>query len=129
MRLQKAADRPAFPALSEEDWERQTAALYRHEKDRLVPDHDPNLLKALQSIDLSQPLPESWRQFEAPTRVPVLAIRGANSTLFSAETLDEMARRHPDLKAVTIEGQGHPPLLETADLPKTIASFLARAER
>ena len=58
----------------------------------------------------------------------MLVIRGANSKLLSAATLAEMAHRHPDCRTVTVEGQGHPPLLETADLPQTIAEFFDRAE-
>ena len=61
--------------------------------------------------------------------VPMLAIRGENSKLLSAETLEEMAKRHPRIETFTVEGQGHAPLLETGDLPVRIARFLENAER
>ena len=32
------------------------------------------------------------------------------------------------LQAITVEGQGHAPLLETGDLPARIAAFLDKAE-
>jgi pimeloyl-ACP methyl ester carboxylesterase len=59
--------------------------------------------------------------------VPVLALRGANSDLLSAETLKAMATRHPDLEAVTVPDQGHAPLL-AGDLVDRIRAFVARVE-
>ncbi|WP_163271625.1 alpha/beta fold hydrolase [Chelativorans alearense] len=129
VRLQKAAHGQAFSGLSKADWERQTRALYRIEDGRLTADFDPRLVKTLRTIDLSLPLPANWPQFEGLGGVPLLAIRGANSALLSAETLAEMARRHPRLDSITVEGQGHAPLLETGDLPRRIGAFLTRAER
>ncbi|MCT7375995.1 alpha/beta hydrolase [Chelativorans sp. EGI FJ00035] len=129
VRLQKATHGQAFSALSKADWERHTRALYRTENGRLTADYDPRLVKTLREIDLSLPLPAIWPQFEGLGGIPVLAIRGANSALLSAETFAEMARRHPRLEPITVEGQGHAPLLETADLPRRISAFLARAEK
>ncbi len=125
----KSAQGHAFPALGEADWQRSARALYREEKGRPVPDFDPALVKTMTSMDFSKPLPVLWPQFMALGHVPVLAIRGAKSSLLSAETLEEMARRHPRLEAVTVAGQGHAPFLETGDLPQKIAGFLERAEK
>jgi pimeloyl-ACP methyl ester carboxylesterase len=93
-----------------------------------VPDFDPALLNVVKSMDPTKPLPALWPQFEGLSAIPMLVIRGANSKLLSATTLDEMARRHPDCETVTVEGQGHAPLLETGYLPAIIAAFLARAD-
>lgn len=93
-----------------------------------VADYDPALLNTVLALDLSQPLPDLWPQFEALASVPVLTIRGANSRLLSAETIDEMGRRHPRLEAVTVDGQGHAPALETGNLPATITGFLRKAD-
>jgi pimeloyl-ACP methyl ester carboxylesterase len=125
--IARAAQGSTFPALRDADWERSVAAFWREENGRLVPDFDPALLKTLDAIDLNRPLPVLWPQFEGLYGVPVLAIRGANSALLSAATLDEMARRHPRIETVTVEGQGHAPFLETAGLPQRIATFLDRA--
>jgi hypothetical protein len=40
-----------------------------------------------------------------------------------------MARRHPDCQAVTVEGQGHAPMLETGALPQIISDFISRADQ
>lgn len=127
--IQRAAHGSAFPALQIADWERMVGALYRLENGTPIPDFDPKLLNVLKDFDPSKPLPELWPQFEGLTGVPLLAIRGENSKLLSAATFAEMARRHPDCQAVTVEGQGHAPLLETAGLPSIIRDFILRAEQ
>lgn len=127
--IQRSAQQGIFTSLSDEDWERATRAIYRDEKGKPVPDFDPALLKRLKGVDLSKALPELWPQFMGLAGIPVLAIRGANSKLLSAETLEEMKRRHPDLEAVTVAGQGHAPFLETAGLPRKIEAFLRKANK
>lgn len=126
--IQRRIHGAAFTALTDADWTRMIGALYRVEDGRPVPDFDPALLNGLISFDPATPLPVLWPQFEMLAEVPILAIRGANSLLLSAETLAEMARRHPDIEAITVEGQGHAPLLETDQLPQRIATFIERVE-
>ena len=107
---------------------RFTAAIYREQSGRPESDFDPALLNAVKGFNLNKPLPVLWQQFEGLCGVPLLAIRGANSKLLSAATLAEMARRHPNCETVTVEGQGHPPLLETGTLPETISAFFEKAD-
>lgn len=126
---QKAAHGEDFPVLTNADWQRMVAAIYREGDGELVPDFDPRLVETLAGVDPSKPLPTLWPQFEALGDVPTLAIRGANSRLLSDATLQEMARRHPKLQAVTVAGQGHAPFLETDNLPETIAGFISAAEQ
>jgi pimeloyl-ACP methyl ester carboxylesterase len=126
--IQRAAHGAAFPALTEPDWQRFAAAIYRDQKGRPVQDFDPALLKVVKGFDLDKPIPAIWRLFEALRGFPMLVIRGANSKLLSAATLAEMAHRHPNCQTVTVEGQGHPPMLETGDLQQKIAEFFDRAE-
>ena len=127
--IQRAAHGPAFTALDGSDWERMVDALYRRDDGVPTLDFDPKLLNMLRDFDLNKPLPELWPQFDGLAAIPLLAIRGANSKLLSEKTLIEMARRHPDCQAVTVEGQGHAPLLETGALPQIIRDFISRAEQ
>ena len=92
-----------------------------------MPDFDPKLVDTVAGLDLTQPLPALWPQFEALAAIPLLAIRGANSKL--------AVRRHarsrcesviPMMETITVEGQGHAPFLETGSLPGDIAAFLDR---
>ena len=125
----KAVHGPDFPALSDADWERMAWALHREENGRLLPDFDPKLVGTMAALDLSRPLPTLWPQFDALADMPMLAIRGATSRLLSPATVEEMARRHRDLKTITVDGQGHAPFLETGPLPGAIAAFIDDAER
>ncbi|MCO5159798.1 MAG: alpha/beta hydrolase [Mesorhizobium sp.] len=127
--ISRVAQKDNFSALADADWERMARAYYREENGALVPDFDPALLNTVTAIDLNKPLPQLWPQFEGLRGIPVLAIRGENSKLLSAETLEEMARRHPRIETVIVEGQGHAPLLETGALPARIARFLEKADR
>ena len=126
--IQRAAHGAAFPALAEADWQRLADAIYREHKGRPVQDFDPALLKVVKGFDLDKPIPVIWHLFEALRGFPMLVVRGANSKLLSAATLAEMADRHPDCRTITVEGQGHPPLLETGDLPHRIAAFFDEAD-
>lgn len=126
---QRGAHSSDFPALTEADWERMVSALYRETDDGLVPDFDPKLVDTLAGLDLTQPLADLWPPFEALAAIPLLAIRGANSKLLSAETLEQMRKRHPCVETITVEGQGHAPFLETGGLPGAIANFLDMAEQ
>ncbi len=126
--IQKMTHEDAFPALMDEDWERLANAIYLERDGRLVADFDPKLVKTVTTVDLSQPLPQLWPQFIGLTAVPMLVIRGENSKLLSEETVEKMNALHPRMKAVTVKGQGHTPLLETGELPERIGAFLAKAE-
>lgn len=126
---QKAVHGGDFPALNQLAWERMVAALYREDNGKFLPDFDPALVDTLAGIDFTQPLPTLWPHFDALALIPMLAIRGENSRLLSAATLEEMQRRHPSMETVIVAGQGHAPFLETGNLPQTIAEFVERAEQ
>ncbi|TGP21580.1 MULTISPECIES: alpha/beta hydrolase [unclassified Mesorhizobium] len=118
----------SFPALTDADWARMVSAICRDTDAGLVPDFDPALVDTLAGADFTKPLPDLWPQFDALAAAPMLAIRGDNSKLLSAATLEAMGKRHPGMEAITVEGQGHAPFLETGTLPQEIADFLDRAE-
>lgn len=126
--LQRAIAGPDT-SLTMPDFERMARAIFRDENGVPVPDYDQALLNGLKAVDLDKPLPELWPQFDGLANVPLMAIRGANSSLLSAQTLTEMEQRHPGMVSITVVGQGHAPLLETGDLPQRIAAFIKSAEK
>lgn len=126
---QRSVHAKDFPVLTDADWTRMVAALYRETDQGLLPDFDPKLVDTVASLDLSQPLPALWPQFEALAAIPLLTIRGANSRLLSPDTLEQMRQRHPMMETITVEGQGHAPFLETGSMPDSIGAFLDRAEQ
>jgi pimeloyl-ACP methyl ester carboxylesterase len=119
---------PQFPKLSHDDWLNSARRTYKDKDGVLVVDYDVALARALEDFDPTKPLPDLWPQFEALKAVPVMAIRGANSDLLSAATVDEMERRHPGLETLVVPDQGHAPLLAEADVIARIAAFVARCD-
>lgn len=125
----RAIGQSQFTAWDAAMWERQARLIFEEQSGRIVRRYDPALTRSLASINLDYPLPSFWPQFDALRRVPVMAIRGANSELLSPQTLEQMEKVHPGLKAVAVPGQGHAPDLGSGDLPKLIANFLIQADR
>ncbi|TKZ22594.1 alpha/beta hydrolase [Shimia litoralis] len=75
--------------------------------------YDPKLRDAvLESYDPDAPAMDLWPLFDALATAPVAAIRGANSDLMSAQTLQDMQNRRPDMVAATIPDRGHVPFLD-----------------
>lgn len=119
---------PQFSGLEEDDWSIFARSTWTETDGRLTPAYDPALLKTLETLDLGAPLPVLWHLFKGLTTVPVLVLRGANSDILSAATLEAMAKAHPDLKAVTVPDQGHAPLLHRRDTIDPIRQFVLRVD-
>ncbi|QRM54808.1 alpha/beta hydrolase [Sinorhizobium sp. BG8] len=98
-----------FPALSDRDWLDMAQAIYAEKDGAVAADYDPAIAAQLLTLDLSQPLPTLWPQFEGLSNLPVLAIRGEHSELLSEATFADMAQRHRGLVRLTAAGQGHAP--------------------
>jgi pimeloyl-ACP methyl ester carboxylesterase len=117
-----------FNGLSEADWQAYAKITFADAVGRIGSRYDQNLMKTLDGLDLEQPLPALWPQFDGLRAVPLLIVRGANSDLFSAETLKEMAARHPGAEVHTVEGQGHAPLLLDQVTITRICGFAAKID-
>lgn len=83
---------------------------------------DPAIAVPLQEQDVKDVvLWPVWAQLSCPT----LVVRGAQSVLLSAETVETMVSTHPACEVLEVAGAGHAPML-TSDLEiKTISAWLA----
>lgn len=114
----------AFPDLTAAEWLAFARAIYRDDGGVPRLSYDPALRQGVEAA-LAGPATDLWPLWEALAGLPVLAIRGANSDILSAETLAEMARRRPDMAQVTVPNRGHVPFLNEPPVLAAIDAFLA----
>jgi pimeloyl-ACP methyl ester carboxylesterase len=115
-----------FPKLGPADWLANAHRAFKEEKGRLVTTYDVRLAQVLDGIDAARPLPPLWKEFDALANVPVMLIRGANSDLLSAATVEAMRARRTALETFEVADQGHAPLLAEADTIARIVQFVDR---
>lgn len=113
-----------FPRLTAEDWLQAARQTWNEAGGRLILAYDPRLSETLRDVGPETPLPAMWAQFDALSGVPVMVIRGANSDILSATTLQAMRARRKDMEVIEVADQGHPPLLIEAAIVSRIADFV-----
>jgi pimeloyl-ACP methyl ester carboxylesterase len=118
-----------FTALDSAGWRAWTRQLFNEENGRPAAAYDPDLSKSLSLIDIAKPVPAMWEHFESLYKVPVLALRGENSDLLSAATVQEMQARHPAFSSALIRNEGHAPLLMDPFSHRLINDFLFNADK
>jgi pimeloyl-ACP methyl ester carboxylesterase len=124
VRLVRDMNKRQFPALTDETWEALARQWFNEVEGRPAAASDPNISRALGEIDISKPIPEMWHYFDAVAGKPVMVLRGENSDILSARTVQEMAARHPSLTAYTIQNEGHAPLLRDPFSQRLVVDFL-----
>lgn len=116
----------AFPALDDADWRDMAQAIFREKDGMIIADFDPALIEPLRTLEATTAVPDLWELYAGFQPIPLMAIRGENSTILSQVTFAEMAKRHPGMKSVTAMGQGHAPLLHHPELLAEIMTFIDR---
>lgn len=125
-RIVRDVNHKQFTAVKEGQWVELARQLFNERDGRPAAGYDAKLGRSLSVLD--GPIPALWPQFEALRHVPVMVLRGENSDLLSAATVEEMRRRHPALAAVTVPSEGHAPLLKDAPTIEAIRGFLEASE-
>jgi pimeloyl-ACP methyl ester carboxylesterase len=113
-----------FPRWGDDAWVAFARRTFKEERGRIVPDYDSNLATILRGIDIERPLPVLWHAFDALARVPVLVIRGGNSDILSAETVEAMRARRDHLDVLEVPDEGHAPALVDPGIVGRIADFI-----
>ena len=83
---------------------------------------DPKIGDAFRA-GLAQPSADMWPLWSA-VKQPILILRGVNSDLLSAETLEKMVATQPDAKAITIADTGHAPMIMDEPTVAAVKQFL-----
>ena len=94
-----------------------------------MPTYDVKLANTLNGVDAERPVPPLWLQFDALRAKPLMVIRGANSDLLTAETVEAMRARRKAMEVIEVPDQGHAPLLTDADTIERIVDFVQRCDR
>jgi pimeloyl-ACP methyl ester carboxylesterase len=117
-----------FPNLTTEQWLATAERAWRPHGKALIPTYDVRIARTLAAIDIEQPLPPLWNEFDSLARVPMLVIRGENSDILSAATLAAMAVRHAGMEVIEVPGQGHVPLLDSEEIVHRLVQFVTRCD-
>lgn len=110
---------PMFENVPPARWLEEAAKQFRETEDGLALRYDPALRRATEAA-MAAPPPDLWPFFDALAGLPLACIRGAASTLLTADTLRAMQDRRPDMIAATVPGRGHVPFL---DEPQAVAAL------
>jgi pimeloyl-ACP methyl ester carboxylesterase len=116
-----------FPKVTAEQWLAAARRAWRIERGELKPTYDVRLAQPLAGVDTEKPLPDLWKEFDSLANVPILVIRGANSDILSAATVDAMATRHPGLQVIVVPDEGHVPSFD-GNLVAASAQFVASCD-
>ena len=115
-----------FPKLGYDDWLASAHRTFKEEKGQLVTTYDIKLAKAMEGVESERPIASLWKEFDALAQIPVMVIRGANSDILSAATVEAMRARRAALETLEVPDQGHAPLLAEAETIAHIAEFVGR---
>lgn len=114
-----------FPGVTYNRWLAQAEFMWAEQgKETLALRYDARLRDAMVGQAGAGDAPDLWQLFDALDGLPLASIRGANSDLFTAETQDEMARRHPGMITAVVPDRGHVPFLDEAQSLIAITQLL-----
>lgn len=117
-----------FPKWGDADWRAFAHRTFKEEDGHIMPDYDPALATVLAAVTPERPLPPLWREFDALAHVPVMVVRGTNSDILSAATVQAMRERRRRLEVVEVADEGHAPSLSDTDTAGRIAAFAASCD-
>lgn len=125
-RIVRDMNQKQFTRMTDAEWIEIARQFFNEVDGKPAPGYDHHLSNSLTVLD--GPMPALWKQFEAMKRFPVMVLRGENSDILSAATVDEMGRRHPRLTAQTVRWEGHAPFLRDTHTIDEIKKFLTASD-
>ena len=116
----------AFPDYQLNDWLAMAKRIMvLNSNGRIVYDYDMKIAEPFEKPGGEAGV-DMWPGLEALNGRPVLLLRGELSDILSTATLEEMARRLPHARAVTIPRIGHAPTLDEPEAAEAIERLLAQ---
>ena len=91
-----------------------------------VLDIDNNIGRAVREVGAQKGDP--WALFDALLDTPVTLLWGTMSDILTADIVDRMKARKPDLEVVPVANRGHVPLLDEPECLAAIDAFLERVK-
>ena len=113
-----------FPGVPLSRWRQVSAAQHDETDHGLALRYDPNLRQALMEQLEAGPPGDMWPLFDAMHGLKTGVIRGANSDVLTADTVDRMRDRNPCVIAQTVPDRGHVPFLDEPGSLKVIRAVL-----
>jgi cobalt-zinc-cadmium efflux system protein len=101
----------SFGSHTPEEWERLNGPLLQEEQGIWSLHYDPKIVipfAAANPVLAKAGEMALWNHFDA-IAVPILIVRGGDSDLLSSATVEEMLKRNPHARSITIPGVGHAP--------------------
>ena len=101
----------SFGSHTPEEWERLNGPLLQEDEGIWSLHYDPKIVipfAAVNPVLAKAGEVALWNHFDA-IAVPILIVRGGDSDLLSSATVEEMLRRNPHARSITIPGVGHAP--------------------
>ncbi|MGH1425104.1 MAG: alpha/beta fold hydrolase [Pseudooceanicola sp.] len=119
-----AANAETFPGVPIERWRKEVTNTARETPDGLRLNYDPKLGETLDDGAAAATTIDLWPLFGAVAPLPCAVIHGENSDLLTRATVDEMARRNPDLIVAHVPDRAHIPFLDEPESLAALAQWL-----
>lgn len=114
-----------FPGLTDAKWTSLARRWFDEGPEGLVLNYDARIRDNIEAI-AGQAAPDMWPLFDALDGVPLAVVRGMNSDLLTAETVEKMRKRRRDLIVGEVPDRGHVPFLDEPEALAALASLVAR---
>jgi pimeloyl-ACP methyl ester carboxylesterase len=124
------SNNPGMEGLTDEAWGAFALRIFREEHGLIRPDCDPRLADHFPTAEeiRAGKVKDLWELFAAMKNRPCAVLRGENSDLLSAATVEKMKLVHGGLKAVTVRGRGHVPFLDEPESLEAIRDIAAQCD-
>jgi len=107
----------SFGSHTPEEWERLNGPLLQEEQGVWSLHYDPKIVIPFAAVNPALAKAGEmalWSHYDA-IAVPILIVRGGDSDLLSSATVEEMLRRNPHARSMTIPNVGHAPAFLKAE--------------